>query len=429
MLAGGLAPDALVRLSNVELASRVRPRPAAGFALKMCSARGVASMQPVRAWACALQRRPAPRAAMAAAAPCRPIPRAPHGRALQRYALAGASAGAARPCCPRARRRATAARAHRVRNPMTCAPRGAQELSEQRAAIEEKALKSAVLDEETAARFSTAAALATRHKAGAAGAPAGTDWRTNTLAAADEGGGADAGGRPLRERLPANLAAAPRGTAAPPPGAGLPRSASGGRPEARPAPAPAPELETNTVSSVGSPLGLAAPLADAGPGGAPAAGPGSGGGPDDGGGGGVRVTLRAGEDGSVTTEVRAAEAGGGAAADAPGSGAAAPGDAADDEDAPPPPPPPDPPREARPGSAPAGAATAVGGGDGRLAPLGGSLDWASIKVPLSPCYLAPRICRVRQNGLVVEHTCGRAVLLWPTWDACGTLQLLPALRA
>jgi len=311
-----------------------------------------------------------------------------------------------------------------ARAPRPHAAHGAQELSEQRAAIEEKALKSAVLDEETAARFSTAAALATRHKAGAAGAPAGTDWRTNTLASADEGG-ADAGGRPLRERLPANLAAPPRAAAAAPPGAGLLRSASGGRPDARPAlaPAPAQDPDPKTVSSVGSPLGLAAPLADAGPGGAPPAAPGSGGGPD-GGGGGVRVTLRAGEDGSVTTEVRAAEAGARAAADAPGPGGAAAGEAADDEEPPPPPPPPDPPHDARPGSAPAGAATAVGGGDARLAPLGGSLDWASIKV-----HLTPRICKVRQNRLVTEYTCGRAVLQWPTRGASGTLPSPPALRA
>ena len=45
-----------------------------------------------------------------------------------------------------------------------------------------------MLDEETAARFSTAAALAAGKRGITAGAPAGTDWRTNTLAA-DEGPG------------------------------------------------------------------------------------------------------------------------------------------------------------------------------------------------------------------------------------------------
>ena len=80
-----------------------------------------------------------------------------------------------------------------------------QELSQWRSQKEEESLKNAVLDDVAAARFSTAAALAARRSAPAAGGAAGIDWRTGSLTASPPRG------QPERERTPeppANLHAA-----------------------------------------------------------------------------------------------------------------------------------------------------------------------------------------------------------------------------
>ena len=240
-----------------------------------------------------------------------------------------------------------------------------QELSQWRAAKAEAALKSTVLDEETAALFSTAAALATK-KSGT-GAPAGTDWRTNTLAT-DEGVG-----KP-RERSPG-----PRPQPGPPRGTLIRSSGSGGGSGVGGGAgrAPEPKQAPSMTSSVGrlpqlarpAATGLAAVMHE--PADNTVAGGGSG--------GGVRVMLHAGDDDRITAEIRVVQPAASPEGPVGGHAGSEGGKAA--EEVPPPPPSWDP--SPNPDLA-QGASTAAGAAP-KLTPVSGSLDWASIKVgPCSP---------------------------------------------
>ena len=226
-----------------------------------------------------------------------------------------------------------------------------------------------MLDEETAARFSTAAALAAGKRGITAGAPAGIDWRTNTLAG-DEGPGAN----PVQN---------PRSTAEPSRGILRSSGSLGGTHAPEPKRAPEPHQAPAPASGTG-PAPQPAHSALAGQA-HPSGGNGSGDGVNNRHAEQVRVTLRAGDDGRVTTRIsvvtlKEAAAGGSAANGVQGM---------DTDEAPPPPPPPpswDPNPQAQ--AAAGEASTAVGGGP-KLASLGsslgGSLDWATIKVGWKLC--------------------------------------------